>query len=108
MHLIINESSVIEVELADTTYKRIVGLMFKKNIQKGLLLSPNNSIHTFFMKESIDVIYLNKHNKIVRISQNMKPWRVGPIVFSGAKTLELPNGSVNLYCLIVGQMLNFK
>lgn len=108
MHLIINEIPVIEVELANTTRKRMIGLMFQKNIKKGLLLFPNNSIHTFFMKEAIDVVYLNKQNEIIKISQEMRPWRVGPIVFKGVKTLELPLGSVNIYLLKVGQLIQLK
>lgn len=35
---------------------RLKGFMFTKNIDKALLFDRCNSIHTFFMKENIDVI----------------------------------------------------
>lgn len=46
-------------------YKRFKGFMFTKNINKALLFNRCNSIHTFFMKENIDVIMCDKDNNIL-------------------------------------------
>lgn len=108
MHLVKDGRILIEVELADTSSKRMLGLMFQKNIDKGMLLMPNNNIHTFFMKEPIDVAYLDKHNKVVKLTHSMKPWRVGPIVLKARKTLELPSGFLKNHCIEPGEMLEFK
>ena len=82
--------------MAQNSYSRILGLMFKKSLPKnrGLLLIPCNSIHTFFMRFPIDVIFLNKHNTIVGIYRNLKPWRITKIFFTAKKVLELPANSI--------------
>ena len=51
------------------------GLMFKKNINYGIKMKCNG-IHTFFMKENIDVILTNKENKILYIIKNLKPNKI--------------------------------
>jgi uncharacterized membrane protein (UPF0127 family) len=49
-------------------------------------------IHTFFMKFPIDAIFLNHKFRVVRIIENMKPWRLSPWVFSADSVLELKGG----------------
>ena len=51
--------------------------MGKRNVDYGLLLIPCKSIHTFFMKINIDVVYFDKAMTIVDIDRDMKPWRTG-------------------------------
>ena len=50
---------------------RLKGFMFQKNINHALLFNKCNSIHTFFMKECIDVIMCDKDNKILFYYQNL-------------------------------------
>lgn len=45
--------------------------MFKKNISNALLFDRCNSIHTFFMKENIDVIMCDKDNNILYYYRNI-------------------------------------
>ena len=70
MKLICNNK---EIEIVDckTFFSRFVGNMFKKNIERGLLFRHCNSIHTFFMKENIDVIMCNKDNEILYYYNNL-------------------------------------
>ncbi len=59
------------------SYKnRLLGLMFKKNINYGLRFPHCNSIHTFFMRESIDVVMTDMDNNILYVYYNLKPWRI--------------------------------
>lgn len=50
--------------------------MFKKNIKYCIYFPNCNSIHTFFMKEPIDVIMTDKNYNILYIYKNFKPWRI--------------------------------
>jgi len=61
-----------EIELIDANnfYKRLIGLMFKKNINYCLRIKTN-SIHTFFMKEKIDVVMTDKNNNVLYIFNNL-------------------------------------
>ena len=56
------EISLIECK---SFFTRFMGFMFKKNISTALLFENCNSIHTFFMKENIDVIMCDKDNTIL-------------------------------------------
>lgn len=71
MKLIYNNK---EIELIDciSFYSRLKGFMFKKNINNALLFNKCNSIHTFFMKENIDVIMCDKDNNILYFYKDLK------------------------------------
>lgn len=61
-----------ELDLKDChTFKdKLLGFMFKKNINYALRFKCK-SIHTFFMKENIDVIITDKNNKVLYIYSNI-------------------------------------
>lgn len=82
--------------LAQTMIDRMIGLMGKENMNgfDGLLIKPCNSIHTFFMRFPIDVIFLTKEFKVVKVVENLKPWRMTGIYFSSAQVLELEGGTL--------------
>ena len=84
--------------LADSFFSRLRGLMFKKNMNDmdGLLITKCNSIHTFFMNFAIDLIFLDRQNKIVKIIRNVGPWRLTRFYFSASKVLEMMGGSLPL------------
>ncbi|MGE4234488.1 MAG: DUF192 domain-containing protein [Bacteriovoracia bacterium] len=79
-------------ETADTFFSRFRGLMGRDSAGGGLLLQSCNSIHTFFMKIPIDVIYLDKDLKVLKVVHSMKPWRVDFPVFGADSVLELESG----------------
>ncbi len=70
MKVIINKKE-INLEIADTFWKKFKGLMFKKNIDYCLRLKTN-SIHTFFMKEEIDVVMTNQNNQVLYYTRSVK------------------------------------
>lgn len=94
MKVVINNKEIIDADVADNSFLRIKGLMFKKEIKKGLLIKPCNSIHTFFMRKNIDVLYLDKHGEIIKLIPVMKPWKIGPLVFKARAVLELPENTI--------------
>ena len=67
--------SNIEIKEYNGFKNKLLGLMFKKNINYGIRLR-SNGIHTFFMKNSIDVILTDKNNKVLYIYKNIKPYRI--------------------------------
>ncbi len=54
---------------------RLIGNMFRDEII-DMCFPKCNSIHTFFMRKSIDVFMTDKDSKILYIYKNLKPWRV--------------------------------
>jgi len=93
------------VMIANTFFKRLKGLMFSKELpeEKSLHIVPCNEIHTFNMKYSIDVLYLDKNNNIVAINEEMKPGKIGKRVKKAVSVVELPSGKVKRAGIEVGQ-----
>ena len=91
MFAIINSKNYV-VNNMDTFYKRLKGLMFVKRSIKEIYYFPNcASIHTYFMKQNIDVCIIDKNNKIIYLKENVKPKKI--IIKNGGKhTLEMPLG----------------
>lgn len=65
------------VDVADTFISRIKGLLGKHSLPENsaLWIKDCPSVHTFFMKFSIDVIFLDKKMRVTNVVQNLKPWR---------------------------------
>ena len=55
----------------------------------GLRFVPCPTIHTFFMKFAIDVLFLDSNLQVVRIIDNFRPWRLSPWEFRAHSVLEL-------------------
>lgn len=86
-----------KVYVADNFFYRLKGLIGTADLENdaGLLIIPCSSIHTFFMRYSIDVVFLDHQNRVCRILHSLPPYRIGPIVKGAKKVLEL-NAGVNL------------
>lgn len=84
------------VKYANTLLSRTLGLMFIKEMKgmDGLLLDPCNSIHNFFVRFSLDVVFLNREFEVVKVIRGFKPWRMTRIYFKASKVLELPAGAL--------------
>ena len=84
-----------EIIIADTFYKRLTGLIGQKNINFGMLFPKCNSIHTYFMKENIDIIGLDTNNEVIYKYENLDKNRIIKINNDIKRTsiLELPANS---------------
>lgn len=83
----------IIIKNCDNIISKFMGLMFRKNINYGLKIRCNG-IHTFFMKENIDVILTDKNYNVLYIYKNVKPYR---IIFPKKNvyyTYEFPKNSI--------------
>ena len=93
MKLIIKDIN-IKVKECKTFKERLIGLMFKKNINYGLLFKKCNSIHTFFMLEPIDIIMTDKHDNIIYTYSNLKPWKIILPKKGVINTYEFPKNTI--------------
>ena len=91
MKLICNNK---EIEIIDckTFFSRFMGNMFKKNIERGLLFRHCNSIHTFFMKENIDVIMCDNDNKVLFVYRDLPKNKIILPKKGVRKVFETPSG----------------
>ena len=82
----------IELRECKSFLSRLLGFMFKKNINSSLLFDRCNSIHTFFMRETIDVIMCDKDNIILFYYNNLPKNRIIWPKKGVAKVYETPSG----------------
>lgn len=92
----------IDLQVADSFWSRFVGLMFRRalGIGCGLLLKRCSSVHTAWMRFSIDVLYLDQQGVILGVRHGLKPWRASAITTQERRgsagpvdVLELPAGT---------------
>jgi uncharacterized membrane protein (UPF0127 family) len=83
-----------EVTLATSMWSRFWGLMGRKNLPDGhgLLIDPCSSIHMFFMRFALDVVFLDDEGRVKKVVVGIKPWRAA-LGGGGKKALELPVGA---------------
>ena len=95
------------IQVADSPLTRLIGLMGRNFLEPGtgLLLRPCSSVHTCWMRTSIDVLYLNSHLRVIAIDIALKPWRVGSVRLRTRMALELPAGTVARLCIALGDQL---
>ena len=93
--------------VANTFFSRLKGLLGSPPLQKGegLLLENEKSIHTLFMGFTIDVVYLDKTNRVIKIDSEMPPYRLGNFVSKAKAILELPAGTVQETGTTIGDTL---
>ncbi len=79
--------------MADRPFGRMKGLLGRRSLDsgEGLLLRPASSVHTFFMRFAIDVVFLDRDLTVVDVVKDLRPWRAAGR--RGAKSvLELASG----------------
>ena len=82
--------------VARSAFARAKGLLGRSGLQRGegLLLLREPSIHTFFMRFPIDVVFFDSEFVVLKVVPGLRPWRVASR--RGAYgVLELPAGSVS-------------
>ncbi|AEC52711.1 hypothetical protein PNA2_1796 [Pyrococcus sp. NA2] len=100
-----------EVKIADNFFKRAFGLMFRKPRYVLIFVLPiesriNASIHGFFMRETIDVIFLNSGFKIVDLTR-LRPWRIYTPKAPAKYIIEGPTGLIKELSAEVGDKISW-
>ncbi len=97
------------VEVASSLWSRFWGLMGRRKLAPGhgLLIMPCSSIHMFFMRFPIDVVFLDRANVAVKVVHSIKPWRMA-MGGGGKNALELPAGTAAAAGVLEGDQLDFS
>ena len=99
---------IARARIADSFLSRFVGLIGIQhfNFGDGLYFPRCNSVHMWFMRISIDVIFLDRDGNVTSTNTGLNPWRALPVWDLRARdALELLMGSVARYSLRRGDTL---
>lgn len=95
--------------LANRPWSRGWGLLGRARLEEGggLILEPCSSIHTAFMRFTIDVLFADRMGKVMKAVPSLKPFRLSGIL--GARyTIELPVGTIAGTGTLPGDLLKFE
>jgi len=99
-----------QADVADSFWSRSKGLIGRRRAPDdyGLIIRPCNAIHTFFLSFPIDVLYLDRQSRVLRILPGLQPWRIGPIVWRGKTVVELPAGTAARTGTVIGDIIAYR
>ena len=94
------------VEIAVSRRARRRGLLGRMRLDanEALILVPCAAIHTMFMRFPIDVIFVNREGRAVRIVSRMRPWRIA-VCTTARGVIELAAGTVERRDIRVGDIV---
>ena len=114
--VLVNKSKGInmgKIDIADSFMSRFRGLMFRKNLERGLILKLPSSrsrrgsaIHMFFMRFPLDIIFADADKRVVDIV-SIDPWNTYTPKAPAKYVIELEKGSINKFELEIGDELDF-
>jgi uncharacterized protein len=95
-------------EVAGSGAARNKGLLGRTSLPPGtgLWIVPCESVHTFFMKFPIDLVYIDRKKRVKKVRSNVPPWRLSACL-SAHSIIELPAGTVHGSQTAPGDMLEF-
>jgi uncharacterized membrane protein (UPF0127 family) len=70
--------------------------MGRRGLAEGeaLIIQPCNGVVCFFMRFTIDVLFVDGDGRVVHMVPRMKPWRTSSIVRESRFVVELPEGTI--------------
>lgn len=97
---------VAQARVASSIWSRFWGLMGQRSLPQGeaLIIDPCSSVHTLFMRFPIDVAFVAKDGRIIKIAEGLKPFRAA--LGKGSRwVMEMPSGAAGRAGLVVGDLL---
>ena len=105
-----NSIIAVKAVIADSFFSRMIGLLNRASLEDGeaLVITRCNSIHMFFMRFAIDVIFIDQRSKIVGLVRNIKPFQLSKIYWNSASAIELPIGTIDRTQSALGDSLSLN
>lgn len=114
IHNVTKSNVICVAKEAKTFFSRAIGLMFKGNLEEdtGLLIKfssllTSRSMHSFFMRFPIDLIFIDSDMKVVDLA-TLKPWRIYNPKEQCTWVLEVNEGTIKRKGIEIGDQLEFR
>ena len=94
---------------ANDSAARRKGWLGRKSAPKGeaIWILPCEAIHCFFMQFPIDVMFLDRALRVVKLRRAVKPWRIA-VCLSAYSVVEFPEGVIATTGTEVGDQIIFQ
>jgi uncharacterized membrane protein (UPF0127 family) len=112
-HRLMNtENGAVIAGLVSTAFdsaSRRRGLLGRESMPAGcaLIIAPTNAIHTWFMRFDIDVAFVDKTGRILKVRHSMPPWRMF-MALGAFAAVEFPRGTLAVSGTGVGDILSVE
>lgn len=100
-------------DLANSFMSRFKGLMFKRDIERGMILKlpktrsrRGSAIHMFFMRFPLDIIFTDSNKTVVDMI-SIEPWKTYTPIVPARYVIEMEKGTINKFKLEIGDELDF-
>lgn len=82
--------------VASSAVDRSVGLLRTPEVLpgEGLYIERSPSIHMFFMRYAIDVVFVDKELRVTKVVSRLKPWRIVAWARGARDCIELRAGAL--------------
>ena len=99
-----------QIGIADTSLRRMVGLLGKQSLDPGtgLFIVPSQAIHTIGMAFPIDVVFVDKKHCVVGVRECVPPFRLTRVFWRALGVIELPPGTIRDSRTAVGDQLKIE
>lgn len=99
-----------KVALADNVLARSAGLLgtTQPDPDKALYLVPCKAVHTYGMKYSLDLVFLDTQGKVVKVVENLRPNQMTSLVPGANCALEFSPNTLAAGTIEVGDELTVK
>jgi uncharacterized membrane protein (UPF0127 family) len=85
------------------------GLLKHDSLPEGsaLVIAPTNAIHTFFMRFAIDVVFVSREGRVLKVQRALRPWRMAA-AWRGFAVIELAAGALDRSGVAPGDVLRVE
>ena len=91
----------------ESGYWQLWRTRFFANVLAALIIVPCSSVHTFFMRFVIDVVFVDREGVVLKTVSDLKPWRIA-IGARAHAVIELNAGGVRRSELVVGDHVSLR
>jgi len=110
--ILINGEAVLAEKtiLAESASERMRGLLGRSSLpaDTAMLIRRCRSIHTWFMRFAIDVVFLDGEMRVLKIAENIRPWRMAFGPRKAVTVLETATGRPNAPAVKPGDFLTLE
>ena len=100
----------IAIEVAGNSASRAKGLLGRESLAEGegLLFTHCSSLHTFFMRFAIDIVFMDRERRVLKSAKAVPPFRLVAAPLRAHYALELPAGAIGESATREGDRLLFE